>query len=34
MIGQPAAHYNTTTLEPGLEDGYIWMMRQHAAQAV
>lgn len=34
VIGQPAAHYKATALEPGLEDGYIWMMRQHAAQEV
>jgi ABC-type multidrug transport system ATPase subunit len=28
VIGTPAPHYQATALEPGLEDGYIYIMRQ------
>lgn len=28
VIGTPSAQYQATPLEPGLEDGYIYIMRQ------
>ncbi len=28
VVGQPTADYNATPVEPSLEDGYIWLMRQ------
>jgi ABC-2 type transport system ATP-binding protein len=31
VLGMPASHYHPTALEPGLEDGYLLMMRQAAA---
>ncbi|MBL8164619.1 MAG: ABC transporter ATP-binding protein [Anaerolineae bacterium] len=30
VLGVPDAHYNATSVEPSLEDGYIWLMRQNA----
>jgi ABC-2 type transport system ATP-binding protein len=31
VLGSPAPHYQATPLEPGLEDGYMLMMRQSVA---
>jgi len=28
VLGVPAAHYNATSTEPSLEDGYMWLMNQ------
>jgi ABC-type multidrug transport system ATPase subunit len=30
VLGAPAAHYNPTPVEPNLEDGYMWLMRERA----
>jgi len=32
VLGTPDAHYNATSVEPSLEDGYIWLMQQHTKQ--
>ncbi|MBN1934749.1 MAG: ABC transporter ATP-binding protein [Anaerolineae bacterium] len=30
VLGDPAAQYNAVPVEPSLEDGYIWLMRQES----
>jgi ABC-type multidrug transport system ATPase subunit len=29
VLGAPGSGYNAVSIEPSLEDGYIWLMRQH-----
>ncbi|MCB9451579.1 MAG: ABC transporter ATP-binding protein [Anaerolineaceae bacterium] len=31
VLGMPEAGYNAVSIEPSLEDGYIWLMRQHSS---